>query len=647
MLSATLSITLEVLYDIAGIWSTLLQKSLCEHLPQHWILLAEDLTASLEKLRVASAETDCEPFEKLINRLHDLGVEDGGNVCEELVSGGVLPLALAAIQGPNDDLQAKGAELVAELAKVENCRLGCVTGGLVPILVDKMSSPSTKVSLQACRALGNICYEHDGGRVSVMESGGASQLLGLLQRAAQLSDGPEDHQLRLVATGFLLNLLNSYDTMQDQSMEAELVEVLCRYLDKFAEDEDIPTHVLLSLTCMADTEVGRGLVVSKDVTPQLVRVLRINESPEVIETCLELITNLAETECVKTQVAQGGVCEAVVEVVRRNRDAPNSDLSPPIIKTATDLIVYILVGDESMGIVYSGGSGPVYQELVEWLTSKLEDLQIAGALAMGNFARSDAHCIQMVQNGIAEKLLKVLCSHNSGEGDIRLQHALLSALRNLSIAKENKPVLIAQGALDVLLPMVATVETFPVVFKLLATLRMIIDGQIQAAVKVGVDQAVVGRLVGWCSTTDHPGVQGEASRLLAWIIKNCDGDVAVLASLVAAGCVEPLVLMLGSEHAVMVSEAALALSLAFTSVPGREAAGATKLKEVVPFVLKNPYLPPEILCNVLSMLTALLPLESAVEAIKSEDLAAAVTTLTTHAHEDVKRLAEGLKDKLQ
>lgn len=43
------------------------------------------------------------------------------------------------------------------------------------------------------------------------------------------------------------------------------------------------------------TEVGKGLVVSKDVTPQLVRVLRINESPEVIETCLELITNIAET----------------------------------------------------------------------------------------------------------------------------------------------------------------------------------------------------------------------------------------------------------------------------------------------------------------------------------------------------------------
>lgn len=45
-----------------------------------------------------------------------------------------------------------------------------------------------------------------------------------------------------------------------------------------------------------------------------------------------------------------------------------------------------------------------------------------------------------------------------------------------------------QGALDVLLPMVATVETFPVVFKLLATLRMIIDGQTQVALKVSKPQ---------------------------------------------------------------------------------------------------------------------------------------------------------------
>lgn len=57
---------------------------------------------------------------------------------------------------------------------------------------------------------------------------------------------------------------------------------------------------------------------------------------------------------------------------------------------------------------------------------------------------SDDHCSNMVQTGIAEKLLQVLAKHNSAEGDIRQQHALLSALRNLSIAKQNKPLIIQQ-----------------------------------------------------------------------------------------------------------------------------------------------------------------------------------------------------------
>ena len=57
-------------------------------------------------------------------------------------------------------------------------------------------------------------YIADGGRVNVLQCGGTEQLLALLQRACALPSNPENHQLRLVATGFLLNLLNSYDTLQ-------------------------------------------------------------------------------------------------------------------------------------------------------------------------------------------------------------------------------------------------------------------------------------------------------------------------------------------------------------------------------------------------------------------------------------------------
>ncbi|XP_076034055.1 visceral mesodermal armadillo-repeats isoform X2 [Oratosquilla oratoria] len=614
----------------------------------------EGVITSLTQLKVAvedEKENIPKALEDLVNKIHQ--EEDSTELCEGLMSDGVLPLASSAIQSDSPESQSKGAELIAELAKVESCRQGCVSGGVVPHLVTCMGSESTAVALQACRALGNICYEHvylaDGGRVCVLESGGPSKLLALLQRAGSCGDGPDERQLRLVATGFLLNLLNSYDSVQNQSMDAALVDVLCQYLESYAEDEDIPTHVLLSLSCMADTENGRSLVVARDISPQLVKVLNVNESAEVTETCLELISNLAEPESVKTQLAAGGVCEAVVSVIRRHRDHPSAELSPPIVKTATDLIVLILVGDKSMGIIYGGGSGSVYQELVSWLGSENDDLQIAGALAMGNFARSDAHCIQMVQGGIAEKLLTLLSSHNTGDGDIRLQHALLAALRNLSIAKENKGTLISQGVLDVLLPMAKQVETFPVVFKLLATLRMVIDGQSEAAIKVGSCTELIDKLVLWCGINDHPGVQGEASRLVAWVIKNCQGNKEVLEGLVNAGCLGPLVFMLGSEHPVMVNEAALALTLVASSILTEKTVThltSGPLTDRLGSVAGNPH-PPEILANILSLMVTLTTNETTCKYISTDEIRTVIKKLNSHTNEQVKELAGTLEEKLK
>jgi hypothetical protein len=70
----------------------------------------------------------------------------------------------------------------------------------------------------------------------------------------------------------------------------------------------------------------------------------------------------------------------------------------------------------------------------------------------------------------------------------------------------------------------------------------------------------VAKLVSWCSTEDHPGVQGEANRLLAWIIKNSKRS-EVIKTVAAASGVQCLVAMLAAEHAVMRNEALLALAM--------------------------------------------------------------------------------------
>jgi hypothetical protein len=41
-----------------------------------------------------------------------------------------------------------------------------------------------------------------------------------------------------------------------------------------------------------------------------------------------------------------------------------------------------------MNALYAEGKGKVFQQMVAWLSSGDEDLQITGVLAMGNFART-------------------------------------------------------------------------------------------------------------------------------------------------------------------------------------------------------------------------------------------------------------------
>ena len=59
----------------------------------------------------------------------------------------------------------------------------------------------------------------------------------------------------------------------------------------------------------------------------------------------------------------------------------------------------------------------------------------------------------------------------------------------------------------------------PVIFKLLATLRLVIDGTSEAAREVGRNRSIVETVVDW-GTSEAPAVKAESGRLLAGLIKH-------------------------------------------------------------------------------------------------------------------------------
>lgn len=137
------------------------------------------------------------------------------------------------------------------------------------------------------------------------------------------------------------------------------------------------------------------------------------------------------------------------------------------------------------------------------------------------------------------------------------------------IPKQNKVAVIDAGLVETIIPMLE-IHQPPVVFKLLGTLRMLVDGQEALALKILQNQKLIELLVEWANKTpDMIGVNSESSRLMAWLIKNGyrsrDGAAAAnepLKSFVSIdGAVDVLVKMLLSAHLVMQNEALIALSL--------------------------------------------------------------------------------------
>lgn len=157
---------------------------------------------------------------------------------------------------------------------------------------------------------------------------------------------------------------------------------------------------------------------------------------------------------------------------------------------------------------------------------------------------------------------------------MRLQHALLSALRNLVIPKPNKAPIIKAGLVETILPMIQN-HLPPVVFKLLGTLRMTVDGQEKLAHDLLRNNQLITRLVVWGKSCDYANVNGESLRLMAWLIKHAyylnkessssslssTDDTSLKSFVQINGAVECMINMLTSQHLVMQNEALIALSI--------------------------------------------------------------------------------------
>uniref|UniRef100_A0A671RI26 Rap1 GTPase-GDP dissociation stimulator 1 n=1 Tax=Sinocyclocheilus anshuiensis TaxID=1608454 RepID=A0A671RI26_9TELE len=557
------------------------------------MILSDNLSEALKTLKLLSADSTSDSVEGcldcLLKALAHNNVETSGKIQEM----GVLAMIPALLSAQNS-CTPKVANIIAEVAKNEFMRSPCVEAGLIPPLVQLLNCKDQEILLQTGRALGNICYD--------------------------------SHSL------------------QAQLISMGVIPTLVRLLGVHSQNTALTEMCLIAFGNLAELESSKEQFASTNIAEELVRLFHKQVEHEKKEMIFEVLAPLAENDVIKLQLVDAGLVECLLEVVAQTVDSDREE-DVAQLKTASDLMVLLLLGDESMQKLFEGGKGSVFQRVLSWVPSNNHQLQLAGALAIANFARNDGNCIHMVDTGIVQKLLELLDRHVE-EGNVTVQHAALSALRNLAIPVVNKSKMLLAGVSDVVLKFLKS-EMPPVQFKLLGTLRMLIDTQADAAEQLGTNSKLVERLVEWCEAKDHAGVMGESNRLLSALIRHSKSK-NVVRTVIQGGGIKHLVTMATSEHMIMQNEALVALGLvaALDLDSTEKDFVSANLVQVLHKLLTDEHSAPEIKYNSMILICSVMGSEPLHKEVQSLAFIDVVSSLRSHENKTVAHQASLTEQRL-
>ncbi|KAM9848081.1 rap1 GTPase-GDP dissociation stimulator 1 [Aulostomus maculatus] len=496
----------------------------------------------------------------------------------EITKSGILPTLAQALR-TKSSLSCQVALVLAEMAREAVVREPCIEAGLVKVLVPHLNCNNQEMLLNTGRAIGRICFD------------------------------------------------NPYQ--QDQLVQSGVIPRLVTIMREYPENDPLVNVCLLALCNLADMDSAREALTEQDMADILIFQLKRAPDAERRHVILEILSSLGESDTLKLQFAESKVPEALSEMIwgLQGGSDPHDLCS---IKIASNLIVSLLLGDESMQKCFGEGSGTVYQDVLSWLQSSNTQLQLSGALAIANFARNDNNCVKMLDLGVVPHILTLLEQHVD-EGDVSVQHAGLSALRNLAIPVTNKVRMLDDGVTERIKSLLRS-DMPPVQFKLLGTLRMMVDGQEEAALVLGRDGMLLSRVIEWCDAKDHAGVRGEASRLLAALIRHSHSPEVVRAVTQADG-IQHLISMATSEHVIMQNEALVALAIAsaidigLMKEPFQEAELLLKLKKM----LEESGGAVEVKFSALGLICSLANTHMMKEELDSVNMKESVSKLTDHS----------------
>ncbi|CAG8659714.1 2561_t:CDS:10, partial [Gigaspora rosea] len=422
----------------------------------------------------------------------------------------------------------KTIEMIANFAKNEISRDPLGASGAVDLIVQFMQLNDTQsydsIDYQCLRALANFVL--------------------IAQKNLESIRG---------ACAVLLNAGLQYDRVNSEIIKLDGIIALSNLLEpenilkKYVENIDIArttvyfaTRVLLNLIGIDE---GKSKCATTEVITALTHLLSYassdnatNEDVDIIENVVEILESIAiDSDEVQQILVKDKLFYILLDFLEHSK--PPEGCGQRIDKiygeskaAALKVIVSTTMSDKNMDPLFDDTI--ILNRLLNWLElgPERDDLQMCAALSLGNLARSGNISISYKNLAsysvhdihIVEPLANVLKTSSN----VKVQHAAISALKNLSIAAENKDIIGSSGIIGATSPLLEKDTVQPVQFVVVGIFKHLSSQNVKNSLKIilGENQNDVERpltrLLNLIKRTDDLPIRSEGTRILVNLVKN-------------------------------------------------------------------------------------------------------------------------------
>ncbi|KAI4176382.1 MAG: hypothetical protein LQ343_001121 [Gyalolechia ehrenbergii] len=334
----------------------------------------------------------------------------------------------------------RAVDILADASRDASWRLPFGQSGLLELFLRVSTDPDLEDDVLApiLRLVGNCCIDADLNREIVISPEFIPSIMRHLQSG----------ELVTTAISVIYNICSDYDRAQ----HAFRTNGLCSALVRVLADSNFDAGPLLPYVCSLLSFSTQQADLGDCSNQSLQTVTSLLQQPEVTPGDMLLIVNaisaFLQQERFRSEFVEHGLITVLIDVLTGSYTYEPQDLdTEEEISILRNAICQIL-SDISATNVFARSypvNSPLVGSMIQWLSSPYDQLRIASCLVLGNLARSDSVCLDMVRRfSLHGKLLELV----QNQSNVQVVYAALGFLRNLALPAENKSIIGTQQSVE-------------------------------------------------------------------------------------------------------------------------------------------------------------------------------------------------------